>query len=611
MLEEIRIESLGVIDASTAEFAPGLTVLTGETGAGKTMVVTSLHLLAGARADAGRIRAGADKAVVEGRFSLADASAADQVREVVDAAGGDVDDDGAVIAVRSVSADGRSRAYLGGRSVPVGTLSDFSAPLLTVHGQNDQLRLLRPERQRDLLDAFAGAPATRALAAYRKVRAEWVGAKAELAERTSRSRELALEQDHLTAALAEIDGVDPLPGEDAEVSARIRRLSDLDTLREAADTSYAALTGTPYEGSFGDGAGAVLDLLGTVRASLTGSDDPVLRELAERVAEATTIAGDVATELGAYLSALPSDPSELEQSLQRQADLRTLTRKYAPDADGVLAWAAEARTRLAGIDTSAEGLAALTSRVADLGRAVADAAAKLTAARTKAAVSLSRRVTAELRKLAMGGASITVAVTPDQAGESDHAVPSGDGGPARLRAGGHGTDVVEFRLVAHDGANPLPIAKSASGGELSRVMLALEVVLAQTESGLTMVFDEVDAGVGGKAAVEIGRCLAALARRHQVIVVTHLPQVAAFADTHLTVGKQVLGGGKGSGGKGSGGKGKAVTSTLSALSRDERIAELARMLAGMGDTDTGRAHAEELLVAAETDKVEQIGAHAS
>ncbi|MDF0532644.1 DNA repair protein RecN, partial [Tsukamurella sp. 8J] len=272
MLEEIRIESLGVIDTSAAEFAPGLTVLTGETGAGKTMVVTSLHLLAGARADPGRIRSGAAKAVVEGRFGLADASAADQVREVVDAAGGDIDEDGTVIAVRSLASDGRSRAYLGGRSVPVGTLSDFAAPLLTVHGQNDQLRLLRPERQRDLLDAFAGAPAAKALAAYRAARTEWISAKAELADRTTRSRELALEQDQLTAALAEIDEVAPLPGEDGEVTNRIRRLSDLDSLREAADSSYAALTGSPYEG-LADGGGAVLDLLGTVRSSLTGADE--------------------------------------------------------------------------------------------------------------------------------------------------------------------------------------------------------------------------------------------------------------------------------------------------------------------------------------------------
>ncbi len=591
MLEEIRISSLGVIEQAAAEFAPGLTVLTGETGAGKTMVVTSLHLLAGARADPGRIRAGADKAIVEGRFSLAGASSADLVRETVDDAGGELDDD-AVIAVRSVAADGRSRAYLGGRSVPVGTLSEFAGPLLTVHGQNDQLRLLRPERQRDLLDAFAGNPAAKALRAYQRVREEWLAARAELADRTTRSRELALEQDHLTASLAEIDGVAPVSGEDVDTVEKIKRLSDLDTLREAADTSYAALTGAGY-GNDGEGAGSVLDLLGTVRAALSGSDDAALRALAERIDEAATVAGDVATELGSYLTDLPSDPSELESLLLRQSELKTLTRKYAPDIDGVIAWADEARERLAGIDTSAEGLAALQERVTSLETALAEAASALTSARVKAAGSLGKKVTGELRKLAMGGASITVDVAPDAATEGDGVVVDG----APRRAGAHGTDVVEFRLVAHDGANPLPIGKSASGGELSRVMLALEVVLAATEQGLTMVFDEVDAGVGGKAAVEIGRRLAALAQRHQVIVVTHLPQVAAFADTHLTVGKQT--------GKGS------VTSTLTALSRDERIAELARMLAGLGDSDTGRAHAEELLEAADSDKVAQSGAHAS
>lgn len=587
MLEEIRIDSLGVIEQAAAEFAEGLTVLTGETGAGKTMVVTSLHLLAGARADPGRIRAGADKAVVEGRFSLAGASSADQVREVVDGAGGDLDDD-AVIAVRSVAADGRSRAYLGGRSVPVGTLGEFAGPLLTVHGQNDQLRLLRPERQRDLLDAFAGVPALKALATYQAVRDEWLAARAELADRTTRSRELVLEQEHLTSALAEIDGLEPLPGEDVETIAKIKRLSDLDSLREAADTSYAALTGASY-GADGEGVGSVLDLLGTVRAALAGSDDAALRGLSERVDEAATVAGDIATELSSYLADLPSDPSELESLLLRQSELKTLTRKYAPDIDGVIAWADDARERLAGIDTSAEGLAALQGRVTELETALIGAAAALTAARVKAAGTLGKKVTGELRKLAMGGASITVDVAPDL-DESGIVVD----GVAR-RAGAHGTDAVEFRLVAHDGANPLPIGKSASGGELSRVMLALEVVLAATEQGLTMVFDEVDAGVGGKAAVEIGRRLAALAQRHQVIVVTHLPQVAAFADTHLTVGKQTAK--------------KSVTSTLTALSREERIAELARMLAGLGDSDTGRAHAEELLEAAESDKVAQTGSH--
>lgn len=600
MLEEIRIEHLGVIETAACEFAAGLTVLTGETGAGKTMVVTSLHLLAGARADAGRVRAGAERAVVEGRFDTTGASSAGRVAQVVEAAGGTLDE-GGVIAVRSVAADGRSRAYLGGRSVPVGTLAEFSGPLLTVHGQNDQLRLLKPERQRDLLDAFAGRPAQNALGRYTATRAAWIAARSELADRTTRSRELVLEQDHLTAALNEIDAVSPRPAEDTETTDRIRRLSDLDTLRETADTSYAALTGAGYAGGDGGEAPAVLGLLGTARSLLSGSDDAALRELADRVDEAATVAGDVATELGAYLSDLPSDPSELEQLLQRQSELKALTRKYAPDVDGVIAWADEARERLASIDTSAEGLAALTAQVGELDEQLVQRAHALTGARVKAARALGTKVTAELRSLAMGGASIGVDVAPDGAGDGEPN-PLIVGGH-RVRAGGHGTDAVEFKLIAHDGANPMPIGKSASGGELSRVMLALEVVLAATEEGLTMVFDEVDAGVGGKAAVEIGRRLAALALRHQVIVVTHLPQVAAFADTHLTVGKQV------SAPAGKGARG-SVTSTLTALVREERIAELARMLAGMGDSDTGRAHAEELLDAAASDKIAQSGIHA-
>ncbi|WP_067568332.1 DNA repair protein RecN [Nocardia acidivorans] len=590
MLTEIRIDGLGVISTATAQFHEGLTVLTGETGAGKTMVVTSLHLLSGARADAGRVRLGASRALVEGRFTVDEVheGAVSEVKEVLEASGAERDDDGSVIAVRTVGSDGRSRAHLGGRSVPASVLSDFTTPLLTVHGQNDQLRLQRPDQQLHALDQFAGDGVAALLTKYQKVRKAWLDARNQLIERTARSRELALEADHLTQSLNEIDAIAPEPGEDERLVAEVRRLSDLDSLREAASAAHDALAGpadTPGEGS------GALELLGSARARMESADDPALAALAPRLGEAISVVVDLATELSSYLSDLPSDPGALDSMLTRQAELKSLTRKYAPDIDGVIAWADQSRTRLESLDVSEEALAALAAEVETAAVKVREAARKLTAARTKAAGKLASAVSVELGGLAMGRARLEVEVRPMPAGVQDSAPLLVDG--KELHAGSTGVDEVEFRLAAHSGAQPLPLSRSASGGELSRIMLALEVVLASSEHGTTMVFDEVDAGVGGRAAVEIGRRLARLARTHQVIVVTHLAQVAAFADTHLVVDKVD--------------DGKGVKSGVRALTRDERVIELARMLAGLDDTETGRAHAWELLTTADAEKVTAAG----
>jgi DNA repair protein RecN (Recombination protein N) len=587
MLTEIRIDGLGVISTATAQFHAGLTVLTGETGAGKTMVVTSLHLLSGARADAGRVRLGAAKAVVEGRFVVDDVNDAARaaVGEVLESAGAEADEDGSVIAVRTVNSDGRSRAHLGGRGVPAAVLGEFTSRLLTVHGQNDQLRLQRPEQQLSALDQFAGDGVAGLLRKYQVHRRSWLDARAELLERTARSRELALEADRLKHSLTEIDGIAPEPGEDTRLVAEIRRLSDLDSLREAGVAAHESLSGptdAPADG------GGVLDLLGGARARLDSADDPALAALAPRLGEAIAVVVDVTTELSSYLSELPSDPSALDTMLNRQAELKSLTRKYAPDIDGVIAWADESRSRLDSLDVSEDALAKLAGEVETAAGKVREAARKLSAARAKSAGKLASAVSTELSGLAMGKARLEVQVRPLQASAQDSAPLEIDG--ALLHAGSNGCDEVEFRLSAHSGAQSLPLSKSASGGELSRVMLALEVVLAGSDHGATMVFDEVDAGVGGRAAVEIGKRLARLARTHQVIVVTHLPQVAAFADTHLVVNKS------------DDGKGK-VDSGVRALTDDERVVELARMLAGLDDTETGRAHAEELLETARAERL--------
>jgi DNA repair protein RecN (Recombination protein N) len=586
MLAEIRIESLGAISSATAEFDRGLTVLTGETGTGKTMVVTGLHLLGGARADATRVRSGAGRAVVEGRFTTleVDPPTAAAVAEILESSGGDRDDDGSIIALRSVSRDGPSRAYLGGRSVPAKTLTTFTTGLLTLHGQNDQLRLMRPDEQRAALDRFAGAAA--ALERYRKLRDEWLVARRDLVDRTNSAREMVQEADRLKFALTEIDGVDPAPAEDEALVAEIRRLSELDAVREAAAGARAALSGADADAPDTQIRSAA-EHLGRAATLLEGTGDTTLTALARQLNEALTVVGDVTAELGAFLADLPADASALEAKLARQAELRSLTRKYAADVDGVLGWAAEARRRLAQLDVSEEALTGLSRRVDELAARVVGAAMELSGLRTAAASGLAAAVTAELTGLAMSDAEFTVNVATVPARDDDTA-------PLRLtsgvltHAGSDGVDLVEFGFAAHrgtgDAGSVLPLTKSASGGELSRVMLALEVVLAASAEGTTMVFDEIDAGVGGRAAVQIGRRLARLARSHQVIVVTHLPQVAAYADTHLVVDSS------------------GPASEVRRLDTDQRVAELARMLAGLGESDTGRAHARELLDAAQAER---------
>ena len=562
MLTEISISNLGIIPHATAELSPGLTVLTGETGAGKTMVVTGLRLLTGGRADASRVRTGADQAFVEGSFSIT--GLPEEVREDVAAlaggAGAEADENGEYIVSRSVKSSGRSKAHLGGRTVPAATLAELAGHLLTIHGQNDQLRLMSPDQQLAALDRFEPATAP-ALAAYREVWNSWREAVRDLKERTERRRELAQEVDRLHFAIEEIDAVAPAEGEDEELVASINRLQDVDALREAAETALVAIDGPDAVGGFAADDDAASTLVGRAAAALSGSSDTQLRALGEQLSGVAGVLSDVSAELGSYSAALPSDPAELDRQLQRQQELKTLTRKYAPDIAGVLTWRAKAEKRLNKIDTSAEAVDKLKKRVGELEKQLAERAAALTAVRTSAAAALGEAVTAELRGLAMPKARLSV-VLEEQAYSRD------------------GADAVELRLAPNDAMEPQPLATSASGGELSRVMLALEVILSSSASGATLVFDEVDAGVGGRAAVEIGRRLARLATNNQVIVVTHLPQVAAYADTHLHVSKNV--------------GDESVTSGVSRLHDEARVEELARMLAGLEDSETGRAHASEL-----------------
>lgn len=574
MLTELRISGLGVIDEAVADFSPGLSVLTGETGAGKTMVVTGLRLLAGGRADPGRVRRGSDKALVEGRFDLSTAATLNdddrrELDELLDESDADRDEDGSVIAVRRVGADGRSRARLGGRSVPAGTLGRFCAPLLAVHGQNDQLRLLRSDHQRDAVDTHGGDEARDALAAYRQTYRQWREAEASLAERTGRARELAREADLLKMGLEEIDALAPQAGEEAELDALIRRLTDSEELREVARSAHEALTGD------GESTEPMVGVLDQLRQRLAGTDDPALDPIATSIGQAVAALGDAATELGLYLAELPEDAADLDSAQERRHDLRALTRKYGTDVDDVIAWAEKARHRLTEVDTSDSAVAELEATVARLAAELSDRGDTLTKIRRTAGADLAERVSAELSKLSMGGSRLAVNV-----------VRNGEGLDGASESG---LDEVSLELEGPSGS--VPLGKGASGGELSRVMLALEVVLAERSGGGTLVFDEVDAGVGGRAALSIGKRLARLARTHQVIAVTHLAQVAAYADTHLVVHKDS-----------DADAGDTVVSGVRAVADADRVTELARMLAGMEDTDTGLAHARELLDTAQKQK---------
>jgi len=565
VIEEIRISSLGVIDDSVLELGPGLTVITGETGAGKTMIVTALGLLLGGRADSGAVRRGAKAARVEG---VVVTDALPEFARAVDEAGGEVED-GRVVLARTV-AEGRSRAFAGGASVPVTRLAELAEPLVAVHGQSDQHRLLRARAQREALDRFGGLAIAGLLEDYRELHRRLMETERELVEVTATQRERAREADLLRFGLAEIEAVAPQPGEDATLAAEESRLGFADTLRTAAEQAREAL-------SSDDGAPDALAATSAARGLLDGvrAHDTEAGELADRLAEITYLLSDVAADVASYSSRLETDPTRLAAVSERRAALTALTRKYGDSIDDVLAWATQAATRLVDLDGTDERIERLGAERTGLRADLAAAATKLSVERRRAADRLAEQVTDELSLLAMPHARLSVVV--DQ-------VEAPDGlqvGGRELRFGTSGIDQVELLLAANTGSDPRPLDKGASGGELSRVMLAIEVALAGTSPVPTFVFDEVDAGVGGAAAVEVGRRLAQLARSAQVLVVTHLPQVAAYADRHVVVEKSS--------------DGTVTSSGLTLLDDAGRERELSRMLAGLSDSDTAIAHARELL----------------
>ncbi|MDX6209111.1 MAG: repair protein RecN [Frankiales bacterium] len=569
-LIELRIQGLGVIEDAVLELGPGLTVVTGETGAGKTMVVQGLALLLGAKPDAGLIRAGAERAVVEGRLRVApDGEVAARALD----AGADLDD-GELILSRIISAEGRSRAQLGGRGVPAAVLGELAERWVAVHGQSDQQRLLRPATQRRALDRFGGEDLAGALAAYGAAYTSFTRARRELDELAARAATRTRELDLLRFGLAEIDAVAPEQGEDKVLASEVERLSHADALRTAAAQAHTLLGGDEETNAdVGTALAAARRVLEPV-----GGHDPLLASLSGRIQEAAFLLADIAGDLAAYVDDVEADPLRLAVAQERQASLAVLTRKYGPDVAGVLAWAARARADVLTLDDDDDRLVRLRGEVGVLEQELQTVAAALTQARRRAGDGFATAVAAELAELAMPHARLQVDLnrsTDEQGLELDE---------VRVAFGPYGVDEVEILMAPHPGAGFRPLVKGASGGELSRVMLGIEVVLAGQDPVPTFVFDEVDAGVGGRAAVEIGRRLARLAREAQVLVVTHLPQVAAFADQHLVVSKSD--------------DGTVTSSDVRRVEGQDRVRELSRMLAGLDDSVLGQGHAEELLATA-------------
>ncbi len=587
MLREMRIRGLGVIHDAQVQLSPGLNVLTGETGAGKTMVVSGLGLLLGRRADAGLVRAGAAAAVVEG---IVDLPVGHPGLDLAVAAGADPQDlaDGLVLS-RAVGADGRSRVHISGRSAPVSVLAELGESLVAVHGQADQWRLRKPEAHRDLLDGYGGAELERRRSRYRDGYAHWTRLRDDLARIQPTGEADLARADLVRELIAEVTDLAPQPGEQAALAAEEDRLAHAEGLLVAADRARQFLLGaddsagdTGFAGDRGGLAGAgALELLRNARATLgtAAEHDPVLAALDARCDELGYLLADVASDLAGYLDTVEADPARLEWVQDRRAHLSRLARRLGIDLDDAADWLTAAHRELAEIEGKDQQADQLRDAIEAARRDLGECAHDLSQSREQAAGALAGAVQSELGHLAMGAARLQVQVS--QRSQDDGLNVPGHPGPVRF--GPHGIDDVDIQLAANPGAPPRSVTRAASGGELSRVMLALEVVAGAADVP-TFVFDEVDAGVGGRAALDLGARLAALAEHSQVIVVTHLAQVAAFAERHFAIEKAS--------------NGQVTASGIRILNDEERQQELARMMAGvegpaaLGHAADLRAHAQ-------------------
>ena len=556
-LEEISIRSLGVIESSNIQFKPGLTVLTGETGAGKTMVLTALGLVLGSKSDSDLVRAGQERAVVTGRFSVPL-----QIQDEILASGGEVEDD-CVVITRTLSSQGKSRVLVGSAVSSAATVSSFAQSLVEIHAQSSSSKLMKPAVSRELLDRYGGIDLTQ----YQEIFTQYQEISLRIQELKNQLLQRDKEIDLLTEFAQEFSKLSPVSGELVKIENEIAKLGSVEQLNQVVSNTLNLLEDEDL---------SALNLLQQMRKSLdsVAGKDRDLDQITERFTESLLNLQDIGSDLTSYLSSLEADPSRFAQLQDRKSALSSLLKRYGRGSDKELAFeeliadGLGAKQKLADLSGGSDRIIELEKQKLDIFSKMKFSAVKLADDRKIAAEKLSKLVTSEIRNLSMPNSQFVISQSTL---DSDK--------PGSYTA--YGLDEIAILFSAHAGATPLPLSKVASGGELSRVMLALEVVIAEAEPIGTYIFDEVDAGVGGKAAVEIGRRLAKLSKSAQVIVITHLPQVAVWADNHLVVKKSE--------------SGSVTQSDVKEMSADERKVEIARMLSGQEDSQTAQEHASELL----------------
>ena len=556
MLEEIVVKDLGIIKDATLTFTKGLTCLTGETGAGKTMVLSALGLLLGKRSDSSIVRAGAVATSVEGCFYVSGNKIVDSI---IEDAGGTIDESQLYIN-RTVFSDGRSKASAGGKGTPASVLTAIGDALVSIHGQSDQVRLKSPTAQREALDGYNKSVMLPVIGAYKVTYSAWKNAFDELEDVKNNMFAREREFEELTKAINDISKVEPVSGEDEKLKNDADRLANVEILKEA--TSLALNKLSTEEWDVTDASSLISEACKVLEN--VSSYDTVVLKLAEKAEEIKSELINLVGELSGYLENIDVDAlEELNNVQERRASIASLIRKYGPTLDDVIKLYEEGAQRVDSLNPENYNIEVLEARVDTLFEELKHKADILTEARKSNAEEVASRINEELKGLAMAGSAVVIEVASSGSYTSN------------------GADEVSFLLKSHANSEARPISKGASGGELSRLMLALEVVLADPSTTATFIFDEVDSGVGGASATEIGKRLARLAKDAQVIVVTHLPQVAVFADNHLRVLKT---------------SGEDFVSTdVSALNEGEIVNEIARMLSGLDESETGQAHAKEML----------------
>ncbi|MDX2182456.1 MAG: DNA repair protein RecN [Gemmatimonadaceae bacterium] len=550
MLAELRIRDFALIEQVTVRLAPGFNVLTGETGAGKSIIVGALGLLLGERASADVVRVGRDKAIVEGTFEI---ERRPELRALLDELGLDADE-GPVVLRREVAANGRARAWVNGTSVTAAVLAQVGRRLVDLHGQHEAQTLLDEASQRAILDAFAGATAD--ADAMRTAHATLALVRRERETLEQRRAEATKRADWLRHVVHEIDAARLEPGEDDRLEDEARRLEHADELRALAAQAVVTLEAE---------AEGVLDRLGSVRKAVAHLErlDPSQAELHQQILAAEEALQSAARELSAYAEAVEPDPVRLATVQQRRELLYKLQKKHGPTLADVIRVGADARAELDLVDAGGLDVQSLAAREREAEQGVAAAAARLSAKRTAAASRLAEAVSRVLPALGMPDGAFAVSLAP------------------RVVVTADGAEEIAYRVRLNAGHEERPLARVASGGELARVMLALKTVLAQVDRVPTLIFDEVDAGIGGAVGLQVGDAMRGLAGTHQVFAITHLPQIAARAHHHVLVAKAAKGG--------------ITTTDVALLDGDDRVREISRMLGGDPDSDVGRAHARELL----------------